>query len=358
MTNWEIAKAKLGLTRDKGMSRCPLHDDRVASMAYRRDGDDVRLTCFSGCDWKALRAHVGLVFTPHAPHASPLPSHRERQPLPARRITHQYEYRDYAGDVVAIKRRYEPKSFDWLSLRPDGTFKVGFPEGMSQADLPLYRLPECVALVREGAPLLVVEGEKDADTLHALGFAATTHAAGASGAGAAYDATNYTPFFSASHTSVTILPDNDAPGRAHAAKLAAALHHAGYTVRVCTLPDLPEKGDVSDYVTAQRQANVPHDATARDLHQHCTHAPLWTPPVPVGAHLDAYTHELADERAAILQYDAGYTQADAERIAWHATSASVATMRATLTPAQRLAAEATDPELAAIYRRMAKLRAG
>jgi putative DNA primase/helicase len=358
MTNWSRLVARypsLGSSA-KGMVKCPCHNDSVQSLSVKRTPDgDALLYCFAGCRFEDVRDALGLERMARSSNTSPLPSARERQPLPARRIVAEYRYRDIAGDVIAIKSRWEPKGFTWTALRSDGTFKSNFPEGMSQSQLPLYRLPECVAMVRQGATLLVCEGEKDCETLHALGFAATTHAAGASGAGASYDATNYTPFFPASNTSIVVLPDNDAPGRAHAGKLAASLAHAGYTVRVCTLPDLKDKGDVTDYVTAAREADTPNDAIAADLHYHCTHAPLWTPDVTPGVALDPFTRELAEERAAILEHSAGYPRADAERIAWHDTRDQVATLRASLTPAQRLAAECTDPELAAIYRHMAEL---
>jgi putative DNA primase/helicase len=49
---------------------------------------------------------------------------------------------------------------------------------------------------------------------------------------------------------VVILPDNDDPGRDHAAHIAASCSAAGLTVKVVTLPDLPAAGDVSDWLDA------------------------------------------------------------------------------------------------------------
>jgi len=47
---------------------------------------------------------------------------------------------------------------------------------------------------------------------------------------------------------VVIIPDNDEPGRQHAAKIALALTGIAQRVRTVNLPGLPERGDVSDWL--------------------------------------------------------------------------------------------------------------
>ena len=47
---------------------------------------------------------------------------------------------------------------------------------------------------------------------------------------------------------VCILPDNDAPGEQHAEIVARALYGVARSVRIVRLPDLPNKGDVSDWL--------------------------------------------------------------------------------------------------------------
>ena len=47
-----------------------------------------------------------------------------------------------------------------------------------------------------------------------------------------------------------IVPDNDDPGREHAAKVARSLRGVAASVRVLELPNLPPKGDVSDWLDA------------------------------------------------------------------------------------------------------------
>ena len=88
-----------------------------------------------------------------------------------------------------------------------------------------------------------MEGEKDADRLASLGFVATTNAGGA---GKWRD--EYSEYLRGRH--VVIIPDNDEPGREHAAKVARSLQGIAASVRILELPNLPPKGDVSDWLDA------------------------------------------------------------------------------------------------------------
>ena len=66
---------------------------------------------------------------------------------------------------------------------------------------------------------------------------------------------------------VTIIPDTDAPGRAHAQAVAARCHAAGIAVKVARLPD-PYK-DVSNYLD--------NGGSVTTLTTLCTAAPRWLP---------------------------------------------------------------------------------
>ncbi|MGW8158916.1 MAG: hypothetical protein ACWGKN_10445 [Desulfoprunum sp.] len=50
---------------------------------------------------------------------------------------------------------------------------------------------------------------------------------------------------------VVILPDNDAPGRSHGEKVANLLFGKAEEIRILALPNLPEKGDVIDYLNGE-----------------------------------------------------------------------------------------------------------
>src|SRR5262249_42890268 len=90
-------------------------------------------------------------------------------------IVATYDYVSETGDLLYQVVRYEPKTF--RQRRPNGTggwtWKL---EGVWQVP---YRLPEVVEAIASGRLVVVVEGEKDADALWALGIPATCNAGGA-----------------------------------------------------------------------------------------------------------------------------------------------------------------------------------
>lgn len=113
---------------------------------------------------------------------------------------------------------------------------------------PLFNGHE-LAVAPDDAAAFVVEGEKCAAALASLGITCTTSPGGARAAGKA----DWTPL--ARFGRVYILPDADEAGEAYARDVAAAL--AGLPgqreVFVVRLPDLPEGGDVVDWI----QTRVP-----------------------------------------------------------------------------------------------------
>jgi DNA primase len=68
---------------------------------------------------------------------------------------------------------------------------------------------------------------------------------------------------------VTILPDNDEPGGKHAVLIAKALLPVVASVKVVLLPELPPKGDVSDWLAAGH--------TRADLEFLVNQTPEWSP---------------------------------------------------------------------------------
>jgi putative DNA primase/helicase len=114
----------------------------------------------------------------------------------------------------------------------------------------LYRLPELLASDADET-VFVVEGEKDADNLRALGLLATCNPDGASATGAAkwYPRLFNPPL--KGHP-VVILPDRDTAGDNHAAYVAASLRGEASSVKVINLPGLEwtksHGADVSDWL--------------------------------------------------------------------------------------------------------------
>lgn len=106
------------------------------------------------------------------------------------------------------------------------------------------------------------EGEKDTDTVAALGLDAFTF--GGTGDGLPAGCEQYV-----SGRNVVILADNDEPGREHAEKKAALIHGTAASVRIVEFPDVADKGDVSDWVAAGH--------TAEELTARANTAPEWLP---------------------------------------------------------------------------------
>ena len=90
------------------------------------------------------------------------------------------------------------------------------------------------------------KAKSDVLALRALGLVGTTNAGGAGKWRDEYAE----QLRAAGAESVAILPDSDEPGRAHAEAVARSCHAAGLRVKIVALPDLPAKGDVSDYLAA------------------------------------------------------------------------------------------------------------
>ncbi len=155
--------------------------------------------------------------------------------VPKPKIDTTYAYKDERGQLLFEVVRFEPK--DFRQRKPDG--KGGWIWSVKDVRQVPYHLPQLL-----DAPLdqsvFIVEGEKDVLRLESLGLVATCNAGGA---GKWPDALN--EHFGGRR--VVILADNDEPGRKHAGKVAAALSPVTQAC-VLYLPDLPPKGDVSDWL--------------------------------------------------------------------------------------------------------------
>ena len=173
---------------------------------------------------------------------------------PTGRIVAAYDYTDDKGELLYQVVRLEPK--DFRQRRPDG--KGGWTWSAGERRV-LYRLPELVQF--PDASVFVTEGEKDADRVASLGLCATTVACG-----------KWTPdcVNALAGRDVLVLEDNDEAGRKKALEAATALHGTAKSIRIVRLPDLPEKGDVSDWLDADLR-------NGKKLADVCFEAPVWAP---------------------------------------------------------------------------------
>jgi Protein of unknown function (DUF3987) len=213
-------------------AKCPAHDDQKNSLSVSvGDGGRVLLHCHAGCPYGRIAALVGLTANDNKAH----------------RIVKVYDYRDRDGVSLYQVVRFEPKGF--AVRRPDGC--GGFIYNIKNVPRVLYRLPELLA-TRLDQPVLIVEGEKDADRLSALGFIITTNFGGSSKWHKEYSK-------ELQGRRVVIIPDNDDAGRAHAQQVARSLIGIAASVKIVELPGMPPKGDVSDYLDAGNTAEALRD---------------------------------------------------------------------------------------------------
>ena len=219
-------------------ARCPAHDDQNPSLSIS-EGDDGRvlLTCHTGCTLHAICAALGLTVADLF-RLDPAAAPRAKRQRAERREVATYDYRDEHGTILFQVVRYEPKGF--RQRRPDG--KGGWLWNLDGVRRVLYRLPELLA-----APpdlwTFIVEGEKDADRLASAGLIATTNPGGAG----KWKVVDDMPLHG---HGVCILRDNDNAGEAHRDDVARRLYGKAADVRILELPDLPPKGDVSDWFEA------------------------------------------------------------------------------------------------------------
>lgn len=211
------------------------------------------LKCQAGCDTRDIIARVGL---------KPADLFYTQQDKAQERTRVVATY-NYPGGVQKI--RYADKRFTWR--RPDG--KGGWIWNRQGVKPSLY-----IAADELTGAVAVVEGEKDADNLHRLGWDAVS---GADGAGPGKWKQEYTEQLKG--LSVCIFQDNDDVGKAYAQETAAALHGVASQVWVLDLSrvwtEIPEHGDVSDLI-----AKFGDEKACELIAQLVTTTPEWEPAPP------------------------------------------------------------------------------
>ncbi|MEW5817891.1 MAG: AAA family ATPase, partial [Spirochaetota bacterium] len=225
----------------QAMALCPFHDDKTPSFSIEtrtgkyfchgcgKSGDPIHFYAkVNGLDHKR---DFGKILSGIASDFG-----IEGEPKPKARMVRAYDYRDAEGNLLYQVCRMEPK--DFRQRQPDG--KDGWTWNLKGIETVLYRLPE----VLKADEILIVEGEKDADNLQALGFMATTCPMGA---GKWKD--SYSEVLTGKH--IVLIPDNDNQGREHMMKIAQALNGNASSLKWLDLPGLPVKGDVSDFIEIQ-----------------------------------------------------------------------------------------------------------
>jgi AAA domain len=231
----DIRSKLKGLKKVKGtgkyMALCPTHHDHNPSLSItEKDGHILAAHCFAGCPTENVYQALGIYSA-----AGIVGTEQDR-------IEDIYKYEDESGKVLFEILRKGGKKFVARKPSPTG----GWEYNLVGVRRVLFGLPKLVAAQSAAAGedrffVFICEGEKDVKNLEQLGLIATCNP---NGAGKWHD--DYSASLTGLHC--VVLPDNDEPGRKHAEQVARSVQNVAASVRVFSLPDLPEKGDVSDWL--------------------------------------------------------------------------------------------------------------
>lgn len=247
----KLPKAKK--SGDSWSSPCPAHDDKNPSMSVSRgrDGGCV-VHCHVGCTVEAIVDAIGLTL------ADLMPPKQQKASAGKLEIECTYDYHDEKGNVrFQVVRLKNPKDFRQRHMvAGEWIWK------MKGVERVLYHLPEVLEAKQAKRVIFLVEGEKDADNLRAIGFAATTNPGGAK-----KWLNQYTDTLAGAD--VIIWPDNDKTGSEHRDLVCEKLHGFVASLRIMESPD-PHK-DASDWI-------LRGGATAADIKARAKEARLYVAP--------------------------------------------------------------------------------
>ena len=219
-------------------------------------------------------------------------------------FTATYDYVDEYGTLLFQKVRNRPGSTQrFFQRKPNGR---GWINNTKDVRKVIYRLPEVIEAIANEHMILCVEGEKDCDNLRRVGVPATCNPDGAADA---EKKPKWRPEFSEMlrGADIVIIPDNDAPGYAHARATAQMSAGVAKRVRILKLtehwPDCPQGGDVSDWLA------VGH--TREELDALIESAPDWSPREVV----EASPTLGAKKTASALQF-ARLDEVEAKHVEW------------------------------------------
>ena len=230
-------KAKGRGNQYKGV--CPGHDDQKASLSIKYDTTGIAIYCQAGCQFKNIIPLLG--FSPR----DCFPMNAAPDYKPRKREVCRYDYVDSNSNLLYQIVRFDPK--DFRPVRPGGNGKGSEIWDLQGVERVPYHLPKLLRAIANNQIILFVEGEKDADAAIKLGFNATTIVGGAG---------KWRPEYRMhfKDANLVLLPDNDEPGRRGMDLIAKALNGSAKRIRILNLPNLPPKGDLSDWIDQRHTA--------------------------------------------------------------------------------------------------------
>lgn len=152
-----------------------------------------------------------------------------------------FDYKNEDGETIFRVIRYEDGKGIPHRKDENGNWIPGIK---GHVEPVLFNLPDLLREENREKPIHITEGEPDAVYLSKLGFLSTTNALGALNWKQAYN-----DIFKG--RDVILYEDNDQAGRDRTKKLTDNLSGIAKSIKVIPFSELPEKGDVSDWLNSR-----------------------------------------------------------------------------------------------------------
>jgi archaellum biogenesis ATPase FlaH len=257
------------------VARCPAHDDSRPSLRVARgDSGNCLLHCRAGCSTDAVLRSLGLRMSDLSAGdgdrwqrnaAGNRGGTNERAFDSANAAANDYAarlgkwarswtYTDAAGEPAGLVLRWDKPDGSKRDVRPVWRIGGKWRQQSPSESRPLFNLDD----IGGSARVFVVEGEKCAELLHSLGFAATTSSGGSAAA-------HKSEWSSLAGREVCIVPDADKAGERYADDvrgICEALDPPA-RVRIVRLPGLA--ADSGDDIEQWLEARADRDAATAEL---------------------------------------------------------------------------------------------
>lgn len=226
---------KLKKVRRSGLgwaAMCPSHEDSNPSLSVAEGDKGVIFNCHRGCSPEMISGAMGIKLSDlfwEAPQ-------KKKAGVEA-----TYDYVDAEGTLVfqVVRSRLPDGRKDFRQRKPDGA--GGWIWSTTGLDKPLYHLPRVLEAKKNGDTVWLLEGEKDVESLEALGFVATCNPGGAGKWSDEYSKT-------LTAMDVVICVDRDGPGYKHGLNVAESLENRAKSIRVVGPPE--PHNDATDAIQA------------------------------------------------------------------------------------------------------------
>lgn len=213
---------------------CPAHRDDNASLSVSvGNTGNIIVKCHAGCSTEAVVYAMGLKLS------DLFQNENKKIYSGTQKKNTRHTYYDTDGNY-----QYDSVRIDIPGKKKTFCIMAGDKKGYNGVKPIIYNLHTIQKAIASSEFIFIPEGEKHCDFLYKeWGLTATCNP---NGAGKWKD--EYSEYLT--WANVVILPDNDAPGAEHAVKVAESLKNCTKTLRILELPDLPEKGDIEEWVAS------------------------------------------------------------------------------------------------------------